>query len=53
MQVGVVLLQLSVESRFLVVRITGGDELIAGIGNYEKAFEKALFLYPEDRLEMQ
>jgi hypothetical protein len=34
----------------------GGDELLARIGNYEickAAFEKALFLYPNEHLEMR
>jgi hypothetical protein len=34
----------------------GGDELLARIGNYEickAAFEKAIFIYPNDHLEMR
>jgi hypothetical protein len=44
------------ELGFKIVKTNGGDELIARIGNYEicKApFEKALFLYPNDHLEMR
>jgi hypothetical protein len=40
---------------FKIVKTNGGDELIARIGNYEickAAFEKALFLYPNEHLEM-
>ena len=41
---------------FKIVKTNGGDELLARIGNYEickAAFEKAIFLYPDDRLEMR
>ena len=41
---------------FKIVKTNGGDELIARIGNYEickAAFEKALFLYPNEHLEMR
>jgi hypothetical protein len=41
---------------FKIVRTNGGDELLARIGNYEickAAFEKAIFVYPNDHLEMR
>src|SRR5271166_5679599 len=41
---------------FKIVKTNGGDELLARIGNYEickAAFEKALFLYPNEHLEMR
>jgi hypothetical protein len=37
-------------------RLNGGDELLARIGNYEickAAFEKAIFVYPNDHPEMR
>ena len=39
---------------FKIVKTNGGDELLARIGNYEickAAFEKAIFVYPNDQLE--
>ena len=39
---------------FKIVRTNGGDELLARISNYEickPAFEKAIFVYPNDHLE--
>jgi hypothetical protein len=41
---------------FKIVKTNGGDELIARIGNYEickAAFEKALFLCPNEHLQMR
>jgi hypothetical protein len=41
---------------FKIVRTNGGDELLARIGNYEickAAFEKAIFVFPNDHLEMR
>jgi hypothetical protein len=41
---------------FKIVKSNGGDELLARIGNYEickAAFEKAIFVYPNDHLEMR
>jgi hypothetical protein len=41
---------------FKIVKTNGGDELLARIGNYEickAAFEKAIFVYPNDHLEMR
>jgi hypothetical protein len=41
---------------FKIVKTNGGDELLARIGNYEickAAFEKAIFIYPNDHLEMR
>jgi hypothetical protein len=41
---------------FKIVKTNGGDELLARIGNYEickAAFEKALFLYPNEHIEMR
>ena len=41
---------------FKIVRTNGGDELLARIDNYEickAAFEKAIFVYPNDHLEMR
>jgi hypothetical protein len=41
---------------FKIVKTNGGDELLARISNYEickAAFEKALFLYPNEHLEMR
>jgi hypothetical protein len=41
---------------FKIVRTNGGDELLARISNYEickAAFEKAIFVYPNDHLEMR
>ena len=41
---------------FKIVKTNGGDELLARIGNYEickAAFEKAMFVYPSDHLEMR
>jgi hypothetical protein len=40
---------------FKIVKTNGGDELVARIFNYEickAAFEKAIFVYPNDHLEM-
>ena len=40
---------------FKIVKTNGGDEFLARIGNYEickAAFEKAIFVYPSDHLEM-
>jgi hypothetical protein len=40
---------------FKIVKTNGGDELLARIGNYEickAAFEKAIFVFPNDHLEM-
>ena len=40
---------------FKIVRTNGGDELLARISNFEickAAFEKAIFVYPNDHLEM-
>jgi hypothetical protein len=45
------------ELAFKIVKTNAsGDELLARIGNYEickAAFEKALFIYPNDHLEMR
>jgi hypothetical protein len=44
----------AMEEGFKIVRTNGGDELVARIGNYEickAAFEKAIFVYPNDHLE--
>jgi len=44
----------AMEEGFKIVRTNGGDELLARIGNYEickAAFEKAIFVYPNDHLE--
>ena len=41
---------------FKIVKTNGGDELLARIGNYENckaAFEQAIFVYPNDHLEMR
>jgi hypothetical protein len=41
---------------FKIVKTNGGDELLARIGHYEickAAFEKAIFVYPNDYLEMR
>jgi len=41
---------------FKIVKTNGDDELIARIRNYEickAAFEKALFVYPNDYLELR
>ena len=41
---------------FKIVRTNGGDELLARIGNYEickAAFEKAIFIYPNDHFKMR
>ena len=41
---------------FKIVKTNGGDELLARIGNYEicrAAFDKAIFVYPNDHLEMR
>jgi hypothetical protein len=41
---------------FEIVKTNGGDELLARNGNYEickAAFEKAIFVYPNDHLEMR
>jgi hypothetical protein len=41
---------------FKIVKTNGGDELLARMGNYEickAAFEKAIFVYPNDNLEMR
>jgi hypothetical protein len=41
---------------FKIVRTNGGDELLAGIGHYEickAAFEKAIFVFPNNHLEMR
>jgi hypothetical protein len=41
---------------FKIVRTNGGDELLARISHYEickAAFEKAIFVYPNDHLEMR
>ena len=41
---------------FKIVRTNGGDELLARISNYEickAAFDKAIFVYPNDHLEMR
>ena len=41
---------------FKIVKTNGGDELLARISNYEickAAFEKAIFVYPNDHLEMR
>ena len=41
---------------FKIVKTNGGDELLARIANYEickVAFEKAIFVYPNDHLEMR
>ena len=41
---------------FKIVRTNGGDELLARISNFEickAAFEKAIFVYPNDHLEMR
>ena len=41
---------------FKIVRTNGGDELLARISNYEickAAFEKAIFVYPNDHVEMR
>jgi hypothetical protein len=38
---------------FKIVKTNGGDELLARISNYEickAAFEKAIFVYPNDHL---
>jgi hypothetical protein len=42
------------ELGFKIVKTNGGGELIAAVGNYEcrVAFEKAIFVYPNDHLEM-
>jgi hypothetical protein len=40
---------------FKIVKTIGGDELLARISNYEickAAFEKAIFVYPNEHLEM-
>jgi hypothetical protein len=41
---------------FKIVWTNGGDELLARISHYEickAAFEKAIFVYPNDHLEMR
>jgi hypothetical protein len=41
---------------FKIARANGGDELLARISHYEirkSAFEKAIFVYPNDHLEMR
>jgi hypothetical protein len=41
---------------FKIVKTNGGDELIARISHYEvckAAFEKAIFVFPNDSLEMR
>ena len=41
---------------FKIVKTNGGDELLARIANYEickAAFEKAIFVYPNEHLEMR
>jgi hypothetical protein len=41
---------------FKIVKTNGGDELLARIGNYEiykAAFDKALFVYPTQHLELR
>jgi hypothetical protein len=41
---------------FKIVKTNGGDELLARIGSYEickAAFEKAIFVYPNEHLEMR
>jgi hypothetical protein len=41
---------------FKIVKTNGGDELLARISNFEickAAFEKAIFVYPNDHLEMR
>jgi hypothetical protein len=41
---------------FKIVKTNGGDELLARISHYEickAAFEKAIFVYPNDHLEMR
>jgi hypothetical protein len=40
---------------FKIVKTNGGDELLARISNYEickSVFEKALFVYPTQHLEL-
>ena len=40
---------------FKIVKTNGGDELLTRIANYEickAAFEKAIFVYPNDHLEI-
>jgi hypothetical protein len=44
------------ELGYKIVKTNHGDELLARIGNYEickAAFEKALFVYPTEHLEMR
>ena len=44
------------EEGYKIVRTNGGDELLARISHYEickAAFEKAIFVYPNDHLEMR
>ena len=41
---------------FKIVKTNGGDELLARISHYEickAVFEKAIFVYPNDNLEMR
>jgi hypothetical protein len=48
---------LSMEAAFKIVKVDGAtDEILASIENFEMckaAFEKALFVYPQDHLELR